>query len=198
MLVTTDKYSLHVKKYISQEMCQKLTSWAIKAVNGDQFNYGSTKENKVRTKFRLSNRLKFDQIEYPEEVYIIQQLILNDFPALKKLQKMEAWGKDGIVVSITYDQGDVFPHIDPPVFNGYDGIRFNILSSKQDAGGILNIEEKKYNPNPGDLMAYKVTKFTHFVERCYGKSPRIMFMFGWCVPKDMSHIGIYESLSNGV
>lgn len=198
MLVRADKYALHVKNYISNKICEKLTSWAIEASNNGQFNYGSTKENNVRTKFRLSNRLKFDQIEYPEEVYAVQQFILNDFPSLRSLKKMDSWGKDGIVVSITYDQGDVFPHVDPPVFDGYDGIRFNILSSKQDVGGILNIEEKKYNPNPGDLMAYKVTKFTHFVERCYGNSPRIMFMFGWCIPKDVSHTELYESLSSGV
>lgn len=32
----------------------------------------------------------------------------------------------------------------------------------------------------------------------YKKSPEIMFMFGWCIPKDISHTELYESLSNGV
>lgn len=178
---------LYTKNYIDKATCNKLTDWALSAVKEGQFRYGCDKDKLtseiIRSKFRLSNRIQYDKIQYPEEVYKIKEKILLDFPDLKQYPTMDSWGKDGVVTSITYEGGDVFPHKDPPVYQGFDGLRFNILSSKQERGGLLRIEDQTYDPEVGDLMAYKVTKLTHSVEKCYGKTPRVLFMFGWCVPE---------------
>jgi hypothetical protein len=177
---------LIVRDYISKEECDLLTKWAMEAVEAGQFVDGvsgnwETKEF-TRVKTRLTNRMS-DRVHYCETVYAIQKKLRNDFDKISNAPLIEDHGKDGVVVSITYNDGDVYKHKDPSVGDGLSGARFNILSSVPEQGGLIHVEDKTYQMNPGDLMAYLVTDFYHSVEKCCGESPRIMFMFGFCVPQ---------------
>lgn len=93
----------------------------------------------------------------------------------------------GVVVSITYDTGDVYRHKDPATSNQVENtvaLRFNILASKAESGGLIHVEDKTYELNEGDLMAYLVSEYYHSVETCNGNNPRILFMFGFCANKE--------------
>ncbi|WP_171473819.1 hypothetical protein [Frigoriglobus tundricola] len=45
----------------------------------------------------------------------------------------------------------------------------------------MRVSGVPYRVAAGDLMCYRVTERAHRVDVCHG-GPRIMFMFGWCVP----------------
>ena len=184
MEIEYDGQVLIVRNYISQEYCNNLTNWANKAVEQGQFvdgvsgNWDSKEFTRVKT--RLTNRMS-SNIEYCEAVYSIQNQMRKDFASIANAPVIDGHGKDGVVVSVTYNEGDVYKHKDPSVGEGLSGARFNILSSTAEKGGLIHVEDKTYKVNSGDLMAYLVTDLYHMVETCYGETPRIMFMFGFCV-----------------
>ncbi len=186
MKIEYDGQVLVIRNYATKEECDLLTRWTLQAVEDGQFVDGvsgnwDTKEF-TRVKTRFTNRMS-DRINYCDTIYSIQKRLRNDFEKISSAPVIEGHGKDGVVVSVTYNDGDVYKHKDPSVGEGLSGARFNILSSVPEDGGLIHVEDKTYQMNPGDLMAYLVTDLYHSVERCYGESPRILFMFGFCVPE---------------
>lgn len=175
---------LLVKGYLSPEETSELKQWAMLS-QGSQFVDGISRNSNgefVRVQNRLTNRIS-DNISYPELVYKIQSRIRKDF-GLDNAGLITGHGKDGVVVSITNEGGDVHKHRDPNQNPILSCLRLNILASKSDEGGIIHVEDKTYNPEAGDLMAYLVSDYEHWVETCYGKSPRIQFMFGFMVNRN--------------
>jgi hypothetical protein len=186
MEIEYDNQVLIVRNFISQDECDALNSWVDSAIEEDQFVEGVTgdwdKKEFSITKKRLTNRMS-EKIEYCSLVYAIQQKLRESFPAISNSEVIKNHGKDGVVVSVTYNDGDVYKHKDPSVGEGLSGARFNILSSKAESGGLIHVEDKTYELNEGDLMAYLVTDLYHSVDVCNGNNPRILFMFGFCVPQ---------------
>lgn len=178
---------LVVRDFIMPEECAILTEWAVDAT--DQFVDGvsgnwDTKEF-TRVKTRRTNRMSTN-IMYPDLVYTLQNRLRETFPLIKDAEVITGHGRDGVVVSITYNGGDVYRHKDPATDEQVPGtvaLRFNILTSKAESGGLIHVEDETYDLNAGDLMAYSVSENYHSVETCFGSSPRVMFMFGFCVPR---------------
>jgi hypothetical protein len=182
---------LIVRNFISQEECDTLKDWAVSSakeqfVDGVSGNWETKEFERVQN--RLTNRMAGEKkIEYPELVYDIQNRIRETFPLIKNAEVIQRHGKDGVVVSITYDTGNVYKHKDPPTEGqvlGTVALRFNILASKAENGGLIHVEDKTYELNEGDLMAYLVSEYYHSVEQCSGQNPRILFMFGFCANKE--------------
>lgn len=184
-----DGQVLIVRNFISPEECGVLNDWCQEAVRGNQFVDGITgdwvNKNFERTKTRLTNRMS-ENIEYCQLVYDIQQKIRDNFEIASTADVIKNHGKDGVVVSVTFNDGDVYKHKDPSVGEGLSGARFNILSSKSESGGVIHVEDKTYELDEGDMMAYLVTDLFHSVEKCNGNKPRTLFMFGFCVPEGSS------------
>jgi len=181
-----DGQVLIVRNFISTEECAILNDWSQQAIAEGQFVDGVTgnwSEQKFeKTNKRLTNRMS-ENIEYCQLVYDIQEKIRNHFEIASNADVIRNHGKDGVVVSVTFNDGDVYKHKDPSVGTGLSGARFNILSSKAENGGLIHVEDKTYELNEGDLMAYLVTDLLHSVEKCNGNKPRTLFMFGFCVPQ---------------
>ena len=165
--------------FVTSEECKILAEWAMADTN---FADGITTGG--RTKLRVSNRADFDSgnrlfpITYPDTVYIIQQRIRETL-GLGGCPIIEGHGKGGVVVSKTFDGGDVYAHTDPSVGDGLLGLRCNVLVSKQETGGILTVDGIDYDPSVGELHCYPVTHQRHSVSVCHGPTPRILFMFGF-------------------
>lgn len=181
-----DGQVLIVRNFILPEECKILNDWCQEAISGNQFVDGITgdwiNKNFERTQTRFTNRMS-NNIEYCSLVYDIQQKIRANFAIVSKSDIIRNHGKDGVVVSVTFNDGDVYKHKDPNVGEGLSGARFNILSSKAESGGVIHVEDKTYELNEGDMMAYLVTDLFHSVEKCNGNKPRTLFMFGFCVPE---------------
>jgi hypothetical protein len=182
-----DGQVLLVPNFITAEEVQALKDWANQAVIDGQFVDGITgdwdKKEFDRTKKRLTNRMS-QNINYPELVRTLQDRIRQSIPLAAEAPVIENHGKDGVVVSITYNDGDVYKHKDPNVGEGVVGLRCNILASKAQSGGTVHVEDKAYNLNEGDMMCYLVTELYHSVEVCHGDNPRTLFMFGFVVNKE--------------
>lgn len=179
-----DGQVLLVPNFLSPEEIQALKDWANQAVLDGQFVDGITgdwdKKEFDRTKKRLTTRMS-QNITYPDLVKTLQDRIRQTFPILKNAPVIEGHGKDGVVVSVTYNDGDVYKHKDPSVGESIVGLRCNILVSKAENGGTVHVEDKSYDLNEGDMMCYLVTELYHSVDVCHGNNPRILFMFGFCV-----------------
>jgi hypothetical protein len=179
-----DGQVLLVRNFLSPEEIQVLKDWTNQAVIDGQFVDGITgdwdKKEFDRTKKRLTNRMS-QNINYPELVKTLQDRIRQTVPLALEAPVIEGHGKDGVVVSITYNDGDVYKHKDPSVGEGVVGLRCNILASKAQSGGAIHVEDKTYNLNEGDMMCYLVTELYHSVEVCHGDNPRTLFMFGFVV-----------------
>ena len=112
-------------------------------------------------------------------------IVASNWPTVPGAPVIEGHGKDGVVVSVTYNDGDVYRHKDPGVGEGVVGLRCNILASKPESGGTIHVADNTYDRNEGDMMCYFVTEHYHSVEVCHGTSPRTLFMFGFVVPPDL-------------
>jgi hypothetical protein len=182
-----DGQVLLVPNFITAEEIQVLKDWANKAVTDGQFVDGVTgdwdKKEFSTTKKRLTNRMS-PKIDYPDLVKTLQDRIRQTIPLTANAPVIEGHGKDGVVVSVTYNDGDVYKHKDPSVGEGVVGLRCNILASKAENGGTVHVEDKTYDLNEGDMMCYLVTELYHSVEVCHGDNPRTLFMFGFVVDKD--------------
>jgi hypothetical protein len=182
-----DGQVLLVRNFLSPEEIQVLKDWTNQAVIDCQFVDGITgdwdKKEFDRTKKRLTNRMS-QHINYPELVKTLQDRIRQTVPLALEAPVIEGHGKDGVVVSITYNDGDVYKHKDPSVGEGVVGLRCNILASKAQSGGAIHVEDKTYNLNEGDMMCYLVTELYHSVEVCHGDNPRTLFMFGFVVDEN--------------
>ena len=182
-----DGQVLLVPNFLSPEEIQALKDWTNQAVVDGQFVDGITgdwdKKEFSRTNKRLTNRMS-QNINYPELVKTLQDRIRQTVPLTVEAPVIEGHGKDGVVVSVTYNDGDVYKHKDPSVGEGVVGLRCNILASKAQNGGTIHVEDKTYDLNEGDMMCYLVTELYHSVEVCNGDNPRTLFMFGFVVDKD--------------
>lgn len=178
---------LLVRNFLNAQEIQTLKDWSTQAVNENQFVDGITgdwdKKEFTTTKKRLTNRMS-QNINYPELVKTLQDRIRDTIPITKNAPVIEGHGKDGVVVSVTYNDGDVYKHKDPSVGEGVVGLRCNILASKAQSGGNIHVEDNTYDLNEGDMMCYLVTEYYHSVDVCHGDNPRILFMFGFVVDKD--------------
>jgi hypothetical protein len=182
-----DKNVIVIRNFASSEEVQILKDWQVKAVEEGQFVNGITgdwdKKIFSTTKTRLTNRMS-KHINYPNLVKTLQDRIRQTFPILSNVPLIEGHGKDGVVVSVTYNDGDVYKHKDPSVGEGFAGLRCNILASKAESGGTIHVEDKTYDLNEGDMMCYLVTELYHSVDVCYGNNPRTLFMFGFVVDEE--------------
>jgi hypothetical protein len=186
-MMEKDENVIVIRNFITPEEVQVLKDWGNQAVVDGQFVDGFTgdwdKKEFERTKKRLTNRISTN-ITYPELVKTLQDRIRQTFPILLDAPLIMGHGKDGVVVSITYNDGDVYKHKDPSVGEGVAGLRCNILASKAESGGTIHVEDKTYDLNEGDMMCYLVTELYHSVEVCHGNNPRTLFMFGFVVDEN--------------
>ena len=173
------------RNYITPELADSLARWCLdntsQFVDGVHIHNGETSRIATRLTTRMNHK-----VAYSNDFFALQKRIEDEF-GLSQFEKIDGHGNNGIVVSITYDQGDVYPHLDPAVGEGLEGLRFNILVSQPDSGGIIHVGGNTHDLNKADAMAYLVTKHRHSVEKCFG-NPRVLIMFGWKVP-----IGFWEN-----
>jgi len=168
-----------IKGFLTAEECAMLNAWAELGVKNKWLDLGRDRGNHKYTS-RLTTRMYGDRFETPEfvpEIFarIRKLLDLHEAPVI------EGHGRDGFVVSCTYPGGDIYPHRDPNP-QTLSGLRCNIISQSPDSGGELWVEDERVVVGAGDLHCYLVTENTHYVTEVKGQTPRILWMFGFCVP----------------
>ena len=181
-----------VRNYLDKESCEHLNQWVLDAIAQNKIGLGITIpkgghyaiSEKISSPQRYTSRMYSDNYEYPELVTKIFNRIKTELN-LESAAVSANGGRDGVVVSCTYHNGDVYLHKDPKEGAGVSLLRVNILSKAARAGGAIHVENALFNLEQGDMMAYLVDEYEHCVEPVEGDEPRIMWMFGLLVPKHL-------------
>jgi hypothetical protein len=164
------------KNFLTKEECQELTNLAFQGLKDGWFQKGYDEGHKITSK-RYSNRMTMINHEYPEKILEINRRIKETL-GLQNKPIIADHGKDGIVISISFEEGDVYSHKDPRSNDGLITYRCNILTQAAESGAQLYVEEELIEVEEGDLHCYAVSELEHRVTAIEGKTPRIMFMFG--------------------
>jgi hypothetical protein len=173
---------LYKEKFINTEICQQLNKWVEEGLQKNWLGDGLDLEKGWTSKVRKTTRNYADRFNYPQIVYDVSALITKFFNLEHLKKSVAGGGKDGIVVSCTYPEGDVHSHTDPLEQFGHV-LRCNILTQKADKGGELYLKNKKINLEVGDLHCYLASDIEHKVTKVDGQTSRILWMFGYQITK---------------
>ena len=166
--------------FATQEEIDALNAWAELGVRNKWLDLGISNNGPIN---RLTSRFYGDRYKYPQIVKDVSQRV-RKFVGVDSYPLIEGHGQNGVVVSYTYNGGDVYKHIDPKSTDGLATLRCNVLTQKADAGGVLYVAGQQVNIEAGDLHCYLVSEHEHWATKVEGETPRIMWMFGAHVPAD--------------
>ena len=177
------------KAFLTQEECDALNAWALQGVTNGWVSTGTSSVGLTRN--RLTSRMYGYRFTTPKIVKDVSKKVrshvgVSTYPIIGK------HGRDGAVVTCTYDGGDVHIHRDPRNFPKLATLRCNVMTQKPESGGVLHIENEAVEIDVGDLHCYLVSEHPHYVTTVSGEIPRILWMFGACVPADDWNSGRIE------
>ena len=167
-----------IKNFVTSEECKLLNEWTHEGVKQKWLDAGFS--NGTLTNKRLTSRMYGHRFTYPEVAYRVLDRIRTHY-GFEKLETPTQQGRDGIVVSYTNPTGDVYPHKDPRV-KGMATLRCNVVTQAADSGGLLFVDDEFVDVEPGDLHCYLASEHEHRVTEVEGTNPRILWMFGLCIP----------------
>jgi hypothetical protein len=171
------------KGFASSQECKALNQWVNLGVDNRWLDFGLGFGSRWTYDKRLTTRNYGDRFEYPTVAHDLFSKI-TEFLQIGHLPKsVNGGGRDGLVVSYTRPEGDVYPHRDPMEPSGHV-LRCNVMTQAADAGAELFIGGKKIKIGVGDLHCYLPSDVEHYVTTAEGNTPRIMWMFGYQISKD--------------
>lgn len=166
------------KNFLSAAECAQLNEWVELGVKNKWLDKGLNQSADWTYNKRLTTRNYADRFDYPKVAYDVFDKITN-FLDLQDLEKSVCGaGKDGIVVSYTLPDGDVYKHVDPKE-GELEVLRCNIITKDAEEGGKLYIGGKYIDVKQGDLHCYLPSTIEHYVTKVKGNTPRILWMFGY-------------------
>jgi hypothetical protein len=174
---------ISVKNFLSADECAALNAAASQGVLDGWVGPGIVNSAGEKTTLRMTSRLYMNGHEYPDVVGLASAKVrsymgIHVFPLIGPPH-----GKDGVVVSVTREGGDVYPHRDPTQ-EGFVCFRCNVMTQAPDAGGKLTLDGVEQNIEVGELHCYPASLVEHSVSVVEGTTPRILWMFGAYVPVD--------------
>lgn len=170
------------KNFITPEEIVALNSWVDEGVDkkwlGEGFSRGTVGYIK-----RVTSRMCFERYTYPEIVRTISDRV-RSFCGVANYGLIKGHGRDGVVVSCTFNGGDVYAHRDPHSQTGLATLRCNILTRPADSGGVLHVDGFAIPLEVGELHCYLASEHEHYVSEVVGNTSRVLWMFGAHVPKE--------------
>ena len=168
-----------IKNFLSQNECKQLNEWVCLGIDNKWLDIGIT-DGKWTSK-RLTSRLYGHRYQYPQLVKDIFTKIREKI-GISNYSLIKGQGKNGVVVSCTFNGGDVYAHKDSKSSLGLSALRCNIMTQATESGAKLFLEEQEICIESGDLHCYLASDFEHYVTTVKGDTPRILWMFGVYVP----------------
>ena len=169
---------LIIKNFLSTSECNKLNEWVNLGVQNKWLDKGLSKGSDWIYEKRLTTRPYAERFDYSPDVYDVQNKISNFLDIIDLLKSVTGGGKNGIVVSCTYDGGDVYAHTDPKE-GGLEVLRCNVMTRAADDGGKLYVGGNKIDIKVGDLHCYLPSTVEHYVTEVKGETSRVLWMFGY-------------------
>lgn len=178
-----------VKNFLTLRECAALNDWVRLGIDQNYLDVGFSQG--ASTDKRLTTRMYGHRFQYPAAVLQVAQRV-REFVGIADTDIIEGHGRNGIVVSCTFDGGYVYKHQDPKALDGRATLRCNVLTQTPEEGGDLYVGGRRIPVELGDLHCYLSSEHEHYVEPVRGAVPRILWMFGGYVDADAwnnEHIG---------
>jgi hypothetical protein len=171
------------KNFLDKDTCNQLNDWVDLGVKNKWLDLGISRGSGWEYDKRVTTRNYGNLFEYPPLVHQVFDKITNNLQLQDLPKSVIGGGKNGVVVSCTFPEGDVYPHKDPKEGN-LEVLRCNIMTRDSDEGGELFIGGDKIDIKVGDLHCYLASDVEHYVTEVRGQTPRVMWMFGYQVLKE--------------
>lgn len=171
------------RNFIDESVCKSLNAWVNEGVEKKWLDVGISRGSGWEYKDRLTTRNYGQRFDYPDAVYKVFEKITDTLNLQGVPKSVIGGGKNGIVVSCTFPDGDVYPHQDP-MESEFHVLRCNVMTQAADDGAQLFIGGKQIDIGVGDLHCYLPSDMEHYVTPVKGATPRIMWMFGYQITKE--------------
>lgn len=174
-----------VKNFLNPEEIAGLNAWADEGVQKRWLDIGAADKFLTPTTrdTRVTSRFYGDRYEYSNLVHLVANRI-RSYCGVANMPVIEGHGKNGVVVSCTFNSGDVFAHRDPRIIPNLATLRCNVMTRKPDSGGKLFVGGQYVPLDVGDLHCYLASEHVHYVTTVKGNTSRVLWMFGACVPAE--------------
>lgn len=174
--------SFLLRNFLFENDVQVLNQWTLDNCHREFFQDANMDPDNSETRFttRCPNYSIAPVIDYPKNAHDIRKRIIEYFH-LKNYKSPYSF-YDGIVNGIGYNGGRIMKHIDPIYYPDTKTVHFNAITQQADMGGHTIIGGVKYDDvNPTDLLIYQVSEIKHEVTITKGSTPRILWVFGFCL-----------------
>ena len=150
-----------------------VNKWLDAGIDRQKFGYSK----------RVTSRLYANRYVHPKFVVDLSERI-RGFCGVSEYGLIDGHGRDGVVVSCTFNGGDVYEHQDPRSEDGLVALRCNVLTRAAEAGGVLQVGGVERPLEVGELHCYLASEHLHSVSKVVGDTSRVLWMFGAYVPKE--------------
>ena len=177
-----------VKDFITDDEVKILNQWTLDHYKNPYFMDPKMNSDKKQTRFttrhawsRSEEEYKDYKVEYPKEVYdikkrLIEYLNVNEY-------NIAPWPSftDGIVTTIAFPPGSCCKHTDPVYYENTYTLHCNFVTQNPKSGGITHVEDTPYQFGEKDMLMYITSHLDHEVTEISGDTPRILWVYGFCL-----------------
>lgn len=170
------------RNFISKREANFLNKWTLKNCDAEYFEDAGMDPDYPNTRFttRCPNGSVAPLLNYPLLALHVKNRIVDHF-GLQGYKSPPSYSY-GIVNGIGYEGGRIEKHIDPRYYRNTKTVHFNAITQQADEGGHTIIDGVEYfDVRPTDLLVYQVSEVFHEVTRTKGTTPRILWVFGFCL-----------------
>lgn len=174
--------SFVLRNFLFLNEVKELNQWTINNCHQHFFEDAGMDPDNPNTRFttRFPNESVAPNIDYPEIAHTVRKRIVKYFH-LENCKSPSSYSH-GIVNGIGYSGGRIEEHIDPTYYPNTKTVHFNAITQQADVGGHTIIGGVEYNDiKPTDLLIYQVSEIHHEVTVTKGNTPRILWVFGFCL-----------------
>lgn len=176
-----------VKNFITDDEVKILNKWTSDHYKEPYFidpemNYDNRQTRFTTRHVNLRSKDHWDyRIKYPKETYNIQKRLIEYLRIEKKQIPPLPYFEDGIATTIAFSPGGCVEHVDPFYDENTYTLHCNFITQNPEHGGITYVEGIPYETEERDLIMYVASDLKHRVTAIEGKTPRILWVYGFCI-----------------
>jgi hypothetical protein len=161
--------------FVSDIECNELASW----VMGNHHSFVDANMGGVRKTTRYLN----DDTEFPQIALGIRERLKNYLGLEDTIRPPFT---KGMVASYSEPGDTCYEHTDPVWCKNHHTMHCNVIVQKPESGGNVVIESQEFDMPEGDIICYYVSDLKHSVTEVIGSKNRLMWIFAFCVEKDLN------------
>lgn len=185
--MNTKKLVKIVENFITDSEVKLLNEWTLNNYKKPYFvdprMNSDDKQTRFTTRHAYSRCEKYRdyKVQYPKEVYDIQKRLI-DYLKIRQ-NSIAPWPSftDGIVTTVAFPSGSCCKHTDPVYSKNTYTLHCNFVTQNPEGGGITYVEDIPYQFKEKDMIMYITSHLEHEVTEMSGNTPRILWVYGFCI-----------------